>query len=45
MEKARREYLAQVQETIATEISMGQMVSSLDCEVVGLKAETSSLRQ
>ena len=45
VEKARREYLAQVQETIKTEILMGQMVSSLDCEVVELKAETSSLRQ
>ena len=45
VEKARREYLVQVQETIKTEILMGQMVSSLDCEVVELRAETSSLRQ
>ncbi|XP_068503683.1 uncharacterized protein [Phaseolus vulgaris] len=45
VEKARREYLAQVQETIKTEILMGQAVSSLDCTVVELKAETSSLRQ
>ncbi|XP_068476758.1 uncharacterized protein [Phaseolus vulgaris] len=45
VEKARREYLAQVQETIKTEILMGQTVSSLDCAVVELRAETSSLRQ
>ncbi|XP_068461546.1 uncharacterized protein [Phaseolus vulgaris] len=45
VEKARREYLAQVQETIKTEILMGQSVSSLDYEVVQLRAETSSLRQ
>ena len=45
VEKARREYLAQVQETIKTEILMGEAVSSLDCTVVELKAETSSLRQ
>ncbi|XP_068504511.1 uncharacterized protein [Phaseolus vulgaris] len=45
VEKARREYLAQVQETIKTEILMGQAVSSLDCAVVELRAETSSLRQ
>ena len=45
VEKARREYLAQVQETIKTEILMGQAVSSLDCTVVELRAETSSLRQ
>ncbi|XP_068463586.1 uncharacterized protein [Phaseolus vulgaris] len=45
VEKARREYLAQVQETIKTEILMGQAVSSLDCTVVELKAETLSLRQ
>ncbi|XP_068474753.1 uncharacterized protein [Phaseolus vulgaris] len=34
-----------VQETIKTEILMGQTVNSLDCEVVQLRAETSSLRQ
>ena len=45
VEKARREYLAQVQETIKTEILMGQTVSSLDCAVVELRAETSSLHQ
>ena len=45
VEKARREYQAQVQETIKTEILMGQTVNSLDCEVVKLRAETSSLRQ
>ncbi|XP_068501614.1 uncharacterized protein [Phaseolus vulgaris] len=45
VEKARREYLAQVQETIKTEILMGEAVSSLDCTAVELKAETSSLRQ
>ncbi|XP_068476656.1 uncharacterized protein [Phaseolus vulgaris] len=45
VEKARREYLAQVQETIKTEILMWQTLSSLDCEVVQLRAETSSLRQ
>ena len=52
VEKARGEYLAQVQETIKTEILMGQAVNSLDCEVVQLRskvihleAETSSLRQ
>ncbi|XP_068503272.1 uncharacterized protein [Phaseolus vulgaris] len=45
VEKARREYLAQVQETIKTEILMGEAVGSLDCTVVELKAETSSLRQ
>ena len=45
VEKARREYLAQVQETIKTEILMGQAVNSLDCEVVQLQAEASSLRQ
>ena len=45
VEKARREYLAQVQETIKTEILMGQTVSSLDCAMVELRAETSSLRQ
>ncbi|XP_068498341.1 formin-like protein 16 [Phaseolus vulgaris] len=45
VERARREYLAQVQETIKTEILMGQTVNSLDCEVVQLRAETSYLRQ
>ena len=52
VEKARREYLAQVQETIKTEILMGQAVNTLDSEVVelrskiiNLEAETSSLRQ
>ena len=52
VEKARGEYLAQVQETIKTEILMGQAVNSLDWEVVQLRskvihleAETSSLRQ
>ncbi|XP_068501503.1 uncharacterized protein [Phaseolus vulgaris] len=45
VEKARREYLAQVQETIKMEILMGQTVSSLDWAVVELRAETSSLRQ
>ena len=43
VEKARREHLAQVQETIKMEILMGQTVSSLDCAVVELRAETSQL--
>jgi len=52
VEKSKKEYLSQVQETIKTEILMGQAVNSLDCEVVQLRskvihleAETSSLRQ
>ena len=52
VEKTRGEYLAQVQETIKTEILMGQAINVLDCEVVELRgkvthleAETSSLRQ
>ncbi|XP_068503888.1 uncharacterized protein [Phaseolus vulgaris] len=52
VEKARGEYLAQVQETIKTEILMGQAINVLDYEVVELRgkvthleAETSSLRQ
>ena len=52
VEKSRKEYLSQVQETIKTEILMGQAVNTLDSEVVelrskiiNLEAETSSLRQ
>ncbi|XP_068486887.1 uncharacterized protein [Phaseolus vulgaris] len=52
VEKSRKEYLSQVQETIKTEILMGQAVNALDSEVVelrskviNLEAETSSLRQ
>ncbi|XP_068504543.1 uncharacterized protein [Phaseolus vulgaris] len=52
VEKSRKEYLSQVQETIKTEILMGQAVNSLDCEVVQLRskvihleAETSFLHQ
>ena len=52
MEKSRKEYLSQVQETIKTEILMGQVVNTLDSEVVelrsriiNLEAESSSLRQ
>ena len=45
VEKSRGEHFAQVQETIKTEILMGQAVNSLDCEVAQLRAETSSLRQ
>ena len=52
VEKSRKEYLAQVQETIKTEILMGQAVNALDSEVLelrgrvtNLEAETSSLRQ
>ena len=49
MEKARGEYLAQVQETIKTEILMGEAINALDCELRGkvthLEAETSSLRK
>ena len=52
VEKSRKEYLSQVQETIKTEILMGQAVNALDNEVVelrskviNLEAETSSLRQ
>jgi len=52
VEKSRKEYLSQVQETIKTEILIGQAVNTLDGEVVDLRsqvinleAETSSLRQ
>ena len=52
MEKSRKEYLSQVQETIKTEILMGQAINTLDSEevemrskVINLEAETSSLRQ
>ncbi|XP_068475029.1 filament-like plant protein 1 [Phaseolus vulgaris] len=52
VEKSRKEYLPQVQETIKTEILMGQAVNTLDSEVVelrskiiNLEAETSSLPQ
>ena len=52
VEKSRGEYLAQVQETIKTEILMGQAITALDCEVMELRgkvthlgAETSSLHQ
>ena len=52
VEKSRKEYLSQVQETIKTEILMGHAVNTLDSEVVelrskviNLEAETSSLRQ
>ena len=52
VEKSRKEYISQVQETIKTEILMGQAVNTLDSEVVelrskviNLEAETSSLRQ
>jgi len=52
VEKSRREYLAQVQETIKTEILTGQVVTTLDCEMAELKSkvlrlenETSSLHQ
>ena len=38
VEKSRGEYLAQVQETIKTEILMGQAINSLDCEVVNCGA-------
>ncbi|XP_068476924.1 uncharacterized protein [Phaseolus vulgaris] len=45
VEKARKEYLVQVQETIKMEILMGQTVGPLDCKVVELQAENSSLRE
>ncbi|XP_068503861.1 uncharacterized protein [Phaseolus vulgaris] len=45
VEKARKEYLVQVQETIKMEILMGQTVGLLDCKVVELQAENSSLRE
>ncbi|XP_068463575.1 uncharacterized protein [Phaseolus vulgaris] len=45
VEKARNEYLMQVQETIKMEILMGQTVGPLDCKVVELQAENSSLRE
>ncbi|XP_068486593.1 uncharacterized protein [Phaseolus vulgaris] len=52
VEKTRGEYIAQVQETIKTEILMGQAINVLDYEVVELRgkvthleAETSSLRK
>ncbi|XP_068486743.1 uncharacterized protein [Phaseolus vulgaris] len=52
VEKSRKEYLSQVEETIKTEILMGQAVNALDSEVVelrskviNLEAETSFLRQ
>ncbi|XP_068474978.1 uncharacterized protein [Phaseolus vulgaris] len=43
VEKARREYLLQVQETIKMEILMGQTVGPLDLKVAELQAENSSL--
>ena len=52
VEKSRKEYLSQVQETIKTEIFMGQTVNALDnkvvelrSKVINLEAETCSLRQ
>ena len=52
VEKSRKEYPSQVQETIKTEILMGQAVNARDSKVVelrskviNLEAETSSLRQ
>jgi len=43
VEKSRREYLAQVQETIKTEILMGQAVTAKDCEILSLQQANSEL--
>ena len=43
MEKSRKEYLSQVQETIKTEILMGQAVNVLDSEVVELRSKVINL--